>query len=192
VRTPAARRPIHACILLTLLTGACRAAPETAANTPTPVERGRYLVEFGGCNDCHTPKIYAGPVPTLDSTRLLAGHPAGARVPAVPRGVIAPGQWTALTNEHFTVWAGPWGVSYSANLTPDETGLRGWTDSLFIATMRMGKHLGSGRDLLPPMPWPNVALLTDDDLRAMFAYLQSLPPVANAVPAPTPPAGAPR
>ncbi len=82
---------------------------------------------------------------------------------------------------------GPWGTSFAANLTPHETGLAAWTPELFIQTMRTGKHLGSGRAVLPPMPWQDYGQMTDDDLRAVFAYLRSLKPVANAVPGPVPP-----
>ena len=53
--------------------------------------------------------------------------------------------------------------------------------------MRTGKHLGVGRAILPPMPWYNVARLSDEDLSALFAYLKALPPVKNAVPDPIPP-----
>lgn len=77
----------------------------------------------------------------------------------------------------------------AANLTPHETGIRSWADSLFVVTMRTGKHLGVGWAILPPMPWPNYAQFTDDDLRPIFAYLQSLPPVDNRVSAPSPPPG---
>jgi hypothetical protein len=171
--------------------GAC-AKPEAAEQTVSPVERGRYLVTIGGCDDCHTPKVYTAAGLSLDTARRLSGHPADAAVPAIPRGALGPGAWTALTNEHFSAWAGPWGISFAANLTPSSTGLESWTDSLFIESMRTGKHLGNGRPILPPMPWPNVAQMTDDDLRAVFAYLQSLPPVDNAVPAPMPPAMASR
>lgn len=167
---------------------ACK-SPEPVAQAPSPVERGRYLVGYGGCNDCHTPKVMTAQGPMFDTTRLLSGHPAAAAVPAIPRGALGPGGWMAMTNEHLSAWAGPWGVSFAANLTPASNGLSGWTDSLFIATMRTGKHLGNGRALLPPMPWFSLNVLTDDDLRAVFAYLQSLPPVENQVPAPMPPAG---
>jgi hypothetical protein len=79
-------------------------------------------------------------------------------------------------------------VSFTANLTPDKaTGLGHWTVDQFIKTMRTGKHLGTGRNLLPPMPWQDVAVLTDRDLRAVFAYLQTVPPIVNAVPQPIPP-----
>ncbi|MGH7567887.1 MAG: hypothetical protein ACREL9_02790 [Gemmatimonadales bacterium] len=96
------------------------------ANPPTPrvaeaaaAERGAYLVEIGGCQDCHSLKVFtaAGPVP--DTTRLLSGHPAQAGLPTIPRGLIAPDGWGALTNNDLTAWAGRWGVSFAANLTPD-------------------------------------------------------------------------
>ena len=75
-----------------------------------------------------------------------------------------------------------------ANLTPDKaTGLGDWTYAQFSQTMRQGKHLGTGRDLLPPMPWMSVAVLNDTDMRALFAYLRSIKPIANRVPAPIPP-----
>jgi hypothetical protein len=183
-------RPSLLIPVLALLTACTR--PESVAQAPSPVERGRYLVTFGGCDDCHTPKIYSEAGMSLDTTRRLSGHPAALAAPPVPRGALGPAAWAAMTNEHFTAWAGPWGISFAANLTPSANGgISGWTDSLFIATMRTGKHLATGRDLLPPMPWLNSASLTDDDLRAVFAFLQSLPPVDNVVPTPVPPAGAP-
>ncbi len=189
MQLPESRVRLSLAIPMLAMLAAC-APPEPAA--PNPVERGGYLVTFGGCDDCHTPKIYSEAGMSFDTTRRLSGHPADLPVPTVPRGALGPGAWAALTNEHFTAWAGPWGMSFAANLTPSANGgLSGWNDSLFIATMRSGKHLGTGRDLLPPMPWFNVAKLTDDDLRAVFAYLQSLPPVDNVVPTPVPPAGAP-
>lgn len=150
-------------------------------------ERGKYLVEVGSCHDCHSPKVFTPQGPIPDTSRLLSGHRADSRLPALPAGVLGPGRWGVLANDHLTAWAGPWGVSFAANLTPDATGLGNWTAEIFIATMRTGKHLGTGRPILPPMPWFNYAKLTDEDLRAMFAYLQTLRPVSNLVPAPIPP-----
>ena len=124
---------------------------------------------------------------SLDTTRLLAGYPAAAPVPALPAGLPNPAAWAALSNGDGTAWAGPWGTSFAANLTPHETGLAAWTPELFIQAMRTGKHMGTGRAVLPPMPWQDYGQMTDDDLRAVFAYLRSLKPVANAVPAPVPP-----
>jgi hypothetical protein len=60
---------------------------------------------------------------------------------------------------------------------------------MFIATMRNRRHEGKGRPLLPPMPAQMIAALPDEDIRAIFAFLQSLPPVKNRVPAPIDPDG---
>jgi len=165
-------------------------AQSTAAKSQ--VKRGEYLVTFGGCHDCHSPKVMTPDGPVPDKTRLLSGHRADAVLPAVPQGVVGPepNQWAALTNSEFTAWVGPWGVSFAANLTPDKaTGLGGWTADQFIKTMRTGKHLGVGRPILPPMPWYDIMVLGDADLKAIFAYLRSVPAVQNPVPAPIPPKG---
>jgi len=91
----------------------------------------------------------------------------------------------------MTAWSGPWGTSFTANLTPDpETGLGKWTEETFLSTVRSGRHMGRGREILPPMPIEQLNHMTDDDLRAVFAYLQSLPPVKNRVPAPIAPPAA--
>lgn len=154
------------------------------------VERGKYLTTVGGCNDCHTPKIFTAAGPIFDTTRVLSGHPAGSPLPAVPPGVLGPGLWGALATGDLTAWAGPWGVSFAYNLTPDvKTGIGGWTEALFIKTLRTGKFMGMSRDILPPMPWQTIGQMSDDDLAAIFAYLKSLPPIENAIPNPLPPAG---
>lgn len=158
-----------------------------------PVARGKYLVKALGCQDCHTPKVL-GPTgcPVSDPTRLLAGHPAGVSYPTQLPAEL--GQCNALifAGRLHTSWTGPWGVSFAANLTPDkETGLGAWTEDMFVQTIRTGKHQGqpTGRDLLPPMPWANLthgALgHSDADFKAIWAYLQSLPPVKNQVPPPS-------
>jgi hypothetical protein len=72
---------------------------------------------------------------------------------------------------------------------PDrETGTGTWTAEQFIETIRNQRHLGRGRQLLPPMPAEIYAHMTDEDLRAIFAYLRTIPPVKNRVPQPLPPA----
>lgn len=152
------------------------------------IRRGEYLVSYGGCNDCHTPKLSTPKGPEPDPNKLLSGHPSTAILPEIPPGIIGPEKWGALTNNDLTVWVGPWGVSFAANLTPDKrTGLGSWTEEMFIKTMRTGKHLGVGREILPPMPWFSLAALTDKDLKAIFAYLKSIKPIENAVPQPIPP-----
>jgi hypothetical protein len=156
------------------------------ATTDPRVERGAYLVRTMGCNDCHTPWKVGPRGPEPDMTRALTGHPADLVMPQPP--ALPPGPWGWLAASTNTAFAGPWGVSFAMNLTPDvETGLGKWTESMFMETMRTGRHEGKGRQLLPPMPYPMIANLTDDDMRALFAYLQSLPPVRNRVPQPVDP-----
>ncbi|HEX4997051.1 MAG TPA: diheme cytochrome c-553 [Terriglobia bacterium] len=155
-----------------------------AAPTMTPAQRGEYLVTVAGCNDCHSPKIG----PEVDKTRVLSGQPSDDKLPKVPRDLIGPQAWGVVVNNNFSAWVGPWGVSFAMNLTPDkETGLGSWTEDMFIKALRTGKHQGTGRDILPPMPWQGYARMTDEDLKAVFAYLQSLPPIKNPIPDPIPP-----
>ena len=151
----------------------------------TRVERGAYLVTMMGCNDCHTPWKMGAQGPEPDMTRALTGHPSDFVVPPPPP---ASGPWIAHILATNTAWAGPWGVSFTANLTPDkETGLGSWTEEMFIATMRTARHQGKGRPILPPMPVKMIGKANDEDLKSIFAYLQSLPPVKNRVPAPIDP-----
>lgn len=148
------------------------------------VARGEYLVSVMACDDCHSPKVFEGGIPAPDMTRRLSGHPAEATVAPFPKAALSPGQWAFVGNQHMTAWAGPWGVSFAANLTPHKDGLGLWTEQQFVQTMRKGTHLGVGRPVLPPMPWPAYSHLDDEDLRAIYAYLKTLPPVANVVPQP--------
>ncbi len=152
-----------------------------------PVARGKYLVAFGACNDCHTPKKLGLNGPEDDLNRLLSGHPAESQLPPPPD--LRDNPWFATT-AGLTAWSGPWGISYAANLTPDtNTGLGIWTEDMFIRAIREGKHMGFGRNILPPMPWQYISNLTDDDLKAIFAYFRSIPPVQNRVPEPVEPGG---
>jgi hypothetical protein len=162
------------------------AGPTRPAATDARVERGAHLVRTMGCNDCHTPWTAGPRGPEPDMSRALTGHPADVVMPAAP--VLPPGPWAWVGAATNTAFAGPWGVSFAANLTPDpDTGLGKWTESMFIQTMKTGRHEGKGRPLLPPMPFPMIASLNDEDIRALFAYLQSLPPVRNRVPQPVDP-----
>lgn len=159
--------------------------PTVQAHTPN-VERGAYLVRTMLCNDCHTPWKMGPKGPEPDMTRALTGHPEDLKLPPPPQ--LPEGPWVTVASASMTAWSGPWGVSYTANLTPDkETGLGDWTEEMFIKTMRTGLHQGKGRPVLPPMPWPWIGQLSDSDLKDLFAYLQSLPPVKNRVPAPVDP-----
>jgi mono/diheme cytochrome c family protein len=157
-----------------------------AAVPDEPIARGAYLVKFGLCHDCHTPHKLGPNGPEPDMTRALSGHPQNLVLPPPP-ALTMPWVWGgAATN---TAFVGPWGVSYTANLTPDgETGLGKWTEEMFMMALRTGRHEGKGRPILPPMPFKFVASLTDEDLKAVFAYLQSVTPVRNKVPTPIDPA----
>lgn len=160
----------------------------------TPVERGKYLAALGGCSDCHTPKVPGpGGAPVPDSARLMSGHPQDLPYPKWTPEDGQKNNVAATTNSMFTAWAGPWGVSFAINLTPDrETGIGEWKEETFIQAIRTGKHQGqpSGRDILPPMPWFDMKDLTDADMKAIWAYLWSLPPIKNQAPLPIPPAPA--
>ncbi|UCC79457.1 MAG: diheme cytochrome c-553 [Candidatus Zixiibacteriota bacterium] len=160
----------------------------SCGNQADPAKRGKYLVDLGGCNLCHTPKLMTSLGMELDRSRLLSGHPQDGTVSEYTAEAINEEGWVTKSNFHLTQWSGPWGVSFAANLTPDEiTGIGAWSEDAFIETMRTGRHLGSGRRIQLPMPWDNFAKLTDDDLRAIFVYLKSLKPIKNSVPAPIPP-----
>ena len=155
-------------------------AAEAKPGGGSAIERGAYLVTVGGCNDCHTPWRMGPKGPEPDMSRMLSGHPAGMEMPPAPK---PQGPWVWSGSGSMTAFAGPWGVSYAANLTPDaDTGLGAWDEQRFVQTMRTGLHLGIGRPILPPMPWPNLAKMTDADLKAMFAYLKTIPAIKNEVP----------
>jgi mono/diheme cytochrome c family protein len=174
-----------AALLTGAAAGACTARPTSAASTP-PAQRGEYLVRVGGCNDCHTPLKMGPKGPEPDMSRMLSGHPEAFVIgePNSPPN----DRWLMLAAATGTAFSGPWGVSFAANLTPDQnTGLGIWTEDMFVKALRTGRHMGVSREILPPMPWPNVAAMTDDDIKAVFAYLRSIEPIHNRVPDPLPP-----
>ncbi|MEZ5012950.1 MAG: c-type cytochrome [Chitinophagales bacterium] len=152
------------------------------------LERGAYLVATSGCNDCHTPKMMTAQGPAPDMSRMLSGHPAGDSLAPYDKNMIGP--WV-LFSSGLTACVGPWGVSYAANLTPSESGLKNWTEEQFLNCIKNGWYAGmeNGRPLMPPMPWQEIKNMTDDDLKSIFAYLQTIPAVDNVVPAYEPPMG---
>lgn len=140
--------------------GAGKGVKAEPAASKSVIERGRYLAVTMGCNDCHTPGTLFG---SPDMKRELSGSEVG--------------------------WRGPWGVSFPRNLTPDpETGLGQWTADEIANALRSGVRK-DGTVLLPPMPWPSTSQMTEPDLRALVAYLRSLPAVKHAVPNSVPPGG---
>ncbi|MGC3957356.1 MAG: diheme cytochrome c-553 [Verrucomicrobiota bacterium] len=161
-----------------------KAKSESAAVSQTLVQRGEYLVRFGDCGTCHTPLKFGPNGPEPDATRFLSGHPENTKLPPPD---LKPGPWFAAT-AGMTAWAGPWGISYAANITPDtNTGIGIWTEEMFLKAMRTGKHMGDGRPILPPMPWQSIGTLSDEDLKAVFAYLRTVPAIQNRVPEPVTP-----
>jgi hypothetical protein len=170
-----------AALLIVALSGPPANAEESVADK---VARGQYLVTIGVCNDCHTPLKMGPNGPEPDMTRMLSGHPDSVAMPETPP---VPEPWLIVASATGTAWSGPWGTSFTANLTPDpDTGLGKWTLRNFMDTIRSGRHLGRGRPILPPMPIPYYRNFTDADLEAVFSYLQSIPPVRNKVPEPRP------
>lgn len=159
------------------------AAEAEGMSAAEQVARGAYLVNTMGCDDCHTPKVMGEMGPEPDMTRRFMGHPAGTELPDYDPAWVAPGQWY-LANNDLTGWVGPWGISYSANISSDATGIGSWTEEHFIRAIREGlyKGLEGSRPLLPPMPWPQYRQLTDEDLKAIFAFLQTTEPQNNVVP----------
>ncbi len=147
------------------------------------VRRGEYLVNTSGCHDCHTPWVMGPEGPAPDMTRALSGHPEDFVVTTPPD--LGEGPGVVASCDTNTAYAGPWGISFTANLTPDvDTGIGIWTDEIFIETIRNGKHWGVSRPILPPMPWQVYRNMTDEDLRSIMAYLRTIPPVRNQVPLP--------
>lgn len=147
------------------------------------IKRGAYLVNTSACHDCHSPKVMKANGPEPDPERLLSGYPMNELMPEIKTEAIK--DWV-LFNQQLTSAVGPWGVSFAANITSDETGIGNWSEDQFLTAIRKGKYKGleGSRSLLPPMPWQVYRNMNDDDLKAIFAYLKSTKPVQNIVPAP--------
>ncbi|MBR9922888.1 MAG: diheme cytochrome c-553, partial [Bacteroidetes bacterium] len=142
------------------------------------------LIGLMDCHACHTPKTMTEKGPAPDMSRMLSGYPADQPLPEL----VPSGNWV-LFHPELTAAVGPWGITFAANLTPHESGLGNWSLDQFKYALQNGKHMGmeNGRPILPPMPWEQYKIATDEDLEAMYAYLQSIPAVDNVVPAPVPP-----
>jgi mono/diheme cytochrome c family protein len=170
---------------LILLALAPLALSQSTAKSSTPelasaAERGKYLVSILACDDCHTPLKWGPSGPEPDMAKHLNGHPEGMTMGPPP---ALTGNWLWAGAATNTAFAGPWGITYAINLTPDEnTGIGIWTEKMFVDALRTGKHMGASRTIMPPMPWPAYRNLTDPDLKAIYAYLRTLKPVKNRVP----------
>jgi mono/diheme cytochrome c family protein len=176
-----------ACAVFLAAALAPRGGAETGKGAASPVERGKYLVTILGCGDCHTPLKMGPNGPEPDMSKFLSGHPADVKLGAAKAPEMP---WMFAGSATMTAFVGPWGVSYAVNLTPDdETGIGAWDEDLFLKIFRSGKFMGAGRPIMPPMPIEAYSHMTDDDLKAVYAYLRSIPPVKNEVPDYAPPSG---
>lgn len=145
--------------------------------------QGKALTVENGCIYCHSPKIQSENDLLPDPERLFSGHPEENKLPDIPEGLIGEGKWFGLYTAEFTAWGGPWGVTYASNLTPDkETGIGAWTEENFISILSLGIHSSLTRTIMPPMPWDEISLLSDSQLKAIYRYLQTVKPVRNDVP----------
>ena len=127
--------------------------PAWQSQAETPLERGAYLMNsIVACGNCHTQQGPDGPVPGME----LAG------------GLLIEEE------DAFTV--------HTPNITPDaETGIGMWTDEQIIASIREGRR-PDGRIIGPPMPIDLYRRMSDQDVRALVAYLRQVKPVHNQVP----------
>jgi len=142
--------------LAVVLLGAWAAQTLVAQEQSPQIERGRYLVRVGGCDDCHTPGHLRG---EPDETRFLGGSDVAFYIPSL--GTFVP-----------------------PNLTPDkETGLGGWSREEIVTAITTGVR-PDGRILAPIMPWRGLAALTRADAYAIAEYLHSLPAISHKVPGP--------
>lgn len=151
------------------------------------IAKGEYLVGIMGCNDCHSPKQMGPNGPEIIKELMLSGYPSDRPVAKFDSATVNSG--FSIFYPDLTAAAGPWGISFAANLTPDDTGIGAWTEEQFKKALKEGKYKGmdGSRMLLPPMPWTNYVEMKDEDVSAIFAYLKSIKPVENLVPAPVAP-----
>jgi mono/diheme cytochrome c family protein len=147
-----------------------------ATSTPaTPRDRGAYLVHLAECIGCHTAEDRDG----KPNRKMLFG--GGRRFVQTTKGfgyelspdpAFRPGAEPAVGRGERIVT--------SANITADASGISYYTPELFIQTIRSGK-VGGVRRLSSAMPWIFFRTLTDQDLRAIFAYLRTVAPVRHNV-----------
>ena len=173
-------------VIASCINPASNSADRAVISQDSLIKRGHYLVTIMGCNDCHTPFKMGPNGPERDEDRLLSGHPE--YIPIAKFDTSTTKNWV-LFSLSGTSMVGPWGTSFAGNLTSDATGIGNWTEGQFKKAITQGKFKGldAGRMLLPPMPWELYANLKDEDIKAMFAYLKSIKPVRNLVPAPISP-----
>ena len=125
------------------------------------LERGSYLTNrVAGCIDCHSKRDftkYSGPV--IPGTEGGGGLVFDQKLAMIP------------------------GTLYGRNITPDpETGIGTWTDDEILRAMTQGISK-NGDTLFPLMPYPNYNHMAKEDLLSIIAYIKTLKPIKNKVPA---------
>lgn len=165
-------------------TDAVVAAPATNyGGFESQVKWGEHLVIIGGCNDCHTPKKMGPNGPEDDMSLMLSGHPANT--PPAPFDAKEAAKKGLVITQTFTAWTGPWGTTFAANLTSDTTGIGAWKEEQFLKALKEKKWMGldNTRPLMPPMSMMPATKMSDDEMKAIFAYLKTTPPIKNVQPA---------
>ena len=191
--------PLALSLLGVLSLSQCKESTDSTATNLKPIEDfngyqtleeyGEHLVIIAGCHDCHTPKKMGPNGPEFDMDNALSGHPSSLPLPELDRKDLE--QKGVAATQTLTAWIGPWGISFTGNITSDETGIGLWTEEQFFTALREGKYKGlkNSRTLLPPMPWDMYKQMTDQEIKAVFAYLKSTKPISNVVPNAVPPIG---
>jgi mono/diheme cytochrome c family protein len=142
-------------LAISAIAAACLTS-NAALASEAQITRGKYLVELGGCEHCHTPGYLLG---KPDAAHHFGGSDVGFEVPGL-------------------------GTFVGPNLTPDkQTGLGDWSLEEIVTAIRTGV-IPDGRVLAPIMPWQSFASLTHADATAIAVYLKSLPAVKHQVPGP--------
>ncbi|MBP0905043.1 diheme cytochrome c-553 [Mariniflexile gromovii] len=186
---------IFKALLLSLIIASCKKNTEVDTvklgdkiQLEESVRRGEYLVGIMDCAACHTPKLFTPNGPVLDESRLFSGFNSNNELPKLSNTELELAKKWVLFSGDMTSSVGPWGISYTANITSDDTGIGTWSFEQFERAIRKGKYKGleNGRPLLPPMPWQAYKDLSETDLRAIFDFLKSTKPIENIVPPPTP------
>ena len=156
----------------------------TVISKDSLIKRGSYLVNAIGCDDCHSPKRMGANGPEIIPELRFSGFPHDGNTPKADISEVQRG-WAMFASD-LTSAVGPWGQSFAANITSDETGIGNWSEAQFRKALREGKSKGldGTRPILPPMPWAMYRNLSDVDIKAIYTFLQSTHPVNNVVPAP--------
>jgi len=148
--------------------------PASAAALRSPTDRGRYLVQLGECLGCHTTTTREGrPFRGLEfggGRRFRVEKGVGNEVSPDPSFTRAAKHSPSTDEQTFA----------SANITRDPSGIAFYTQDIFIETLRTGRVAGI-RALSSAMPWVFFREMTDEDLGAVFAYLNTVPPVRHRV-----------